>query len=933
MIAGLRTKSSIAVVLAMAVAYHVAAQASLLLAIPPGFASPVWPAAGIAFVGMLRYGYRVWSGVFLGSLSINLLISGGLDVGLTAQSLVTAASIGAGATVQAVLATVLIRRYVDPSPWLVGGGAIGRFFLLSGPVACLVNSVIGAATLVVVGTIPASQFLFTWWTWWTGDVLGVMTMAPILLSMMGAPREVWRPRRRSVAIPLCVALALLFGIFVVVRRSEADRQRDEFAVEARALVRAIEQDIDAHLEPVESVARLGAHIDRLTPEDFGEFAADLLSRGPSLRSLQWSPREAGPRGSAAAYVVRPSTSPAASEDDVPPSRAVIDRARDTGTPTLEVVGAPPRLDVTVVVPVYERGQVPATVDVRRRRLVGHALGTIDVSALVDASLRGSSLHHVDLRIRERDDPEAVPLLARTIVEQGHEGGTPPTVARRPSSIDWVGTLSIADHTWRVELEPTTTFFVASRPWSAWIVAASGLSVIGLLGAFLLLLTGQTQRIQREVEVQTEELARANAALQQEITEREQTEVALRQAKDAAESATRAKSEFLARMSHEIRTPMNAIMGMTELILDTELSAEQRESLETVSHAGGALAGLLDDILDVSKVEVGKIALRPEVFSLRGLLQHLEKLLGGRIEQAELCLRVEVAPSVPARLYGDPARLKQVFINLLSNAMKFTDPGGEIDVRVTTSLDSSTRAVELRCSVRDTGMGISERDQRRIFQSFEQVDGSSTRAHGGAGLGLAITAHLVQLMGGSLQVSSELGRGSAFEFTVALREAGSDASDRVESASEDRPVHTARPLRILLAEDNAINQRVAVAMLTQAGHDVVVVDDGQQAVDRRRSDRFDVVLMDIQMPVMDGIKAANAIRAHERAAGLDPVPIIALTAHAVQDDVNTRIRTTMDGYLTKPIRKARLWEALEQLAERAGRSGGQIDELAGPPTTR
>jgi PAS domain S-box-containing protein len=403
-----------------------------------------------------------------------------------------------------------------------------------------------------------------------------------------------------------------------------------------------------------------------------------------------------------------------------------------------------------------------------------------------------------------------------------------------------------------------------------------------------------------------------------ISERKETERKLREAKEQAETAARMKSAFLANMSHEIRTPMNAVINFNRLVLQTPLDDKQRIYLEKALAAGENLLGLLNDILDFSKVEAGKQEIQQQPFSLHELVDAVSDLTLHWLDGRAVAFSVDLPPSLPPLLLGDALRIRQVLTNLLSNAAKFTEQGS-VALRLR-CLEQTGQSLRLALEVSDTGIGISPEQQARLFQAFQQADGSITRKYGGTGLGLAISQRLLQLMGSELQLDSSPGAGSRFHFTLQLPIAAAPADQ--PAAEQDSPKPSAETLeairgaRVLLVEDNPINLEIAVHILQRAGLEVVAARDGQAALEALAgTGPFDLVLMDLQMPYMDGYEATRQIR---RQAQWQRLPIVAITAHALSGDRERCLEAGMNDHLGKPIHIGELHSVLLRwIAPRAG----------------
>ncbi len=765
-------------VLLLAAAYLVAGRLALLLAIPPGFASSVWPAAGVALVALLLAGRRLWPGVMLGSFLVNLPSSfSGAEAETLTRAAAVAAAIGTGAALQALAGEWIVRRLAHFPNTLSQGRDIARFMIWGGPVSCLVSSSTGVATLYFAGVISAQDVSFHWWTWWVGDSIGVLVVAPLVLAFTTPADRFWRERRRAVPVPLLLTAAAVVVLFVFARDRERSRVELELGQRALSLAHAFEKHVHRSLDDLMSVEGLFASSDRVGRDQFAAFTRRILRRNPGFQALSWNPRvtlderpayEAAGRadgfpryrftersddgelraaGERPEYVVVHFIEPYAGNEpalgyDVhsdPLRRQAIERARDSGALAVTsgirlVQETGTQTGVLILAPVYAGGERPDTLDERQRALRGYATGVMRVGDTLRSALAGLPPHGFLIGLFEVGEGE------RLLASLGDGWRSP-----GPATPSWSFDQRIGGRLWRLRLAPSPASQASQRGWYAWLVLAGGLLLVSLLGALLLLQTGRTA-----------ELASLNAQLAGEIARRRQLETQREKLIGELEVRNSELERFSYAVSHDLKSPLTTIKGFLGL-LRKDLDADDRplveHELDQLDAAADRMRALVDDLLELSRA--GQVTGAPEPVELDDVVREAAAQVAGQVLEAGV--EIAIADDLPAVMASRP-QLVEVLQNLLANAAKFMgdQPAPRIEFR------ASVEGERVVCSVRDNGIGIEPEHRERIFGLFQRLHATPE----GTGIGLALVRRIIERSGGSIWVESGgRGQGSTFYFTL------------------------------------------------------------------------------------------------------------------------------------------------------------------------
>lgn len=1029
--------------LLLAVCYFIAGYLGRSLAVPPGYATVIWPASGIALCALLVGGSKLWPGIWLGSFAFNLVTGFDSSANFANASPIVAIAmlIGIGACAQALTALRFARRF-EGGIELSEINRMAKAILLVVALPCMVAPTIGVTTLFMADAMSMDQGPINWLTWYLGDLLGVVLIMPILLLSSWSPVAVrWRGKvlqgfSALVAISLLCALMLTLYAWQFISERQFNQANTRFEILADNTDEALRYRLQIFQRALEGAAAFVSINGTVEPAQWREYVKrlDIDRAYPGMRGVGMFEevpdsempafRQRFEKEFGQVFEIHP--------DIRRPEHFVINRieplARNHAALGLDLAFEQARRDAISLskrrnTPILTR---PITLVQDGRRGAGFLLmvpvrdkegkltGRWIYAALVADELFSSLIpqqgRDFALAVYNGEPGDRTTHLYRT----GEMPVEPRFVTER--------TIELAGQNFSLRwanLSPFELRFASSAPV---VAVVSGLTITVLLGVLLVMLLRRESHTVREVEAATAELAERNRMLElaeatahighwhldltsnrltwsdevyrlhglpigeipelkqaidfyhpgdrqavqisidkavetgkpYEFTARiittagalrhvqvrgrvdkdasgnpaaiigviidrtEETEMRewLTQSIEEARAADQAKSSFLANMSHEIRTPMNGMIGFTELALSEEREPAQRHRLQMIADSGNAMLRLLNDLLDFAKIEAEQMAIVSEPTDLRHTLRSCQRLMEPVAWAKGLSLVLDIDPSLPPRVMIDKMRLRQIVLNLLGNAVKFTE-AGEVRLSAFISHMQSDQSEYIVITVRDTGIGIAADRLQNVFGKFTQADDTTARKYGGTGLGLPISAELAKLMGGELKAESELAKGSVFILCLPLELAAEPPAQKVV-ASHTEFQGRGKRLRILVAEDNPINQELTLAMVSKAGHDADLAHDGIETVDAvlaaNESGRpYDMVLMDMQMPRMDGLQASRKIRT----AGIDAskLPILAVTANAYADDIQRCEDAGMQAHLAKPLRITEMCSAIDHWSVR------------------
>ncbi|UXR66046.1 ATP-binding protein [Bdellovibrio bacteriovorus] len=858
--------------LLIAFLYYITGKVGLLLALPPGYASLIWAPLGLSIAALLLFGINRWPGVFLGAFLINIR-----NLGVLAD-LLTPLGVAGGSTLGIVTGAWLAGRWLQFPKRFYLEREVLLFLLVTGPLAALISATLGVSTLYLSGLVVPKSFFLNWLHWFVGDAAGGLIFAPLALMLSTQSRKYWLKSVTKVLLPVGISFALILAVSHYLNRAEQSKWLAEFTKKSEFTYNVLEKDLKSNLDMLSSLQSFYESSAEVTAQEFKNFAGTLHSRHPEVQALAWLPLHAKQPDYFEIAFIEPQANNTQIQNLNFNTHPVHQELLKKALSTKRIITSDP-MKIT-----------EADSGVFLFLALGHPKGVLLEVLRLDSLLKDLTevLNDSSYRVSIRD---VTSLPARIVLQSDR---APFDDNPFMKDFRWSSHIELGDRMWEITIEQDPTQPVSPTSNSNLFLLAS-LVFVFLLCALLQTIANRIITVEEIVDEKTQHLIDLNLQLKK---------------------ASETKSEFLANMSHEIRTPLNVIIGMSDMLEESPLNEDQAHYVEISKKAGQNLLNIINDILDISKIESGLITLEKTHVNLHEVVQDVCEMFALKAREKNLELSIVLSQDTRHIYQGDPTRIRQILANLIGNSLKFTMQG-RIEVHVSRNTRTNLRG-NLLFQVKDTGIGIPQEKIPHLFQPFTQADSTITRKFGGTGLGLSISKRLVHMMNGEITIESELHRGSVFSFTLDLPWLQDIEATQSTEKEHPAPARRAdatvegRGLSVLIVDDTEDNRLLIKAYLKNSPHQIEEAGNGQQALQMVQQKHYDLIMMDMQMPVMDGFTATQKIRQWEKENHKTPATIWALTAYALKNEMDRSLEVGCNLHLVKPLRKADLLRNIAEL---------------------